>query len=135
MPDQLSLKLFPQTTPEEYPVNLEHNEHFNLLVNTGVLLKQQYGGVNVYAPRSDGKATKIILDRLEEICSKFEPLPFASNFQMDPQYNNDQLHALAQSRYQPIVLATAGPGYGKTTVIEGNFHCDSFILNLDLFFH
>lgn len=52
--------------------NLEENESFKLLVETGVLLKQELGGVNFYAPRSDAKATKIILDSLEGSLFYFE---------------------------------------------------------------
>lgn len=98
---------------------LEENEAFKLLLESGVIQKQNYDRMIVYAPRSDAKATKIIMDSLVAMCKRFKPLPMVEDFVWDPKYNDDQLATFAQTRYQPIIVCTAPPGHGKTTVIEG----------------
>lgn len=45
---------------------------------------------------------------------------------LEPHYNEGQLKIFAVSQRQPIVLVTAGPGFGKTTTIEGSYFKKKF---------
>ncbi len=93
------------------------DERFQFLLQVGVLHADSIYSINVYAISSEAEATRCILQRLEALCSSFEPLPYEKVAQGD--FNKEQLGALALSQLQPIVCVTRGPGVGKTKVIEG----------------
>ena len=62
--DHINTRVFPLAKPDDIPTDLEKLDSFQLLITNGTILREQYGGFNVYAPRSSGKATKVFYNLL-----------------------------------------------------------------------
>lgn len=112
---------------------------FKILLEVGLIQKTILYDQPIYALRSAAMASTVrahflfllpfsssslcstiqaIVDAIAGMCARFKPLSVVEDYQVSAQLTEEQLAILAQSRHMPLMVVTAPPGHGKTTVIE-----------------